>query len=61
MIMAFEIPVYLIEKRTGQFDENGVELVIVYDIKLMRGAADAIVAANPGTEVRKMMANKTID
>jgi hypothetical protein len=59
--MAFEIPVYMIIKKTGQFAADGVELVIVYDIKLMRGAADAIVEANPGTEVRKMMANKTID
>jgi hypothetical protein len=53
-------PVYLIVRRTGQFDPDGVELVIVYDVKLTRGTAEAVVALNPGTEIIKKIADKEV-
>lgn len=57
--MAFEVYAYLVIKKTGQYDANGEEYVILYDIKLMRGPADAIAALNPGTEVEKRRIDKT--
>lgn len=50
--------VYLVIKRTGQFDEHGRELTITFDAKLTRSAAELVAAYNPGTEVIKLVANK---
>lgn len=56
--MSMELPVYLVVRKTGLFDQNKEELVIVYDVKLTRSAAEAVVLANPGTEVSKRFADK---
>ncbi|MET4190685.1 MULTISPECIES: hypothetical protein [unclassified Bradyrhizobium] len=57
--MAYDrIPVYLVIKKTGLFDEEGRELTIIFDTKLSRSAADLKAAANPGTEVIKHYADK---
>lgn len=55
-----DLPVYLVIKRTGQFDSEGRELTIIYDIKLSRGIADVVAAANPGTEVIRRKVDKEI-
>jgi len=56
---SFEVVIYLVIKKTGHFAEDGTEYVIVYDAKLNRSAAEAVVAANPGTEIEKRIADKT--
>lgn len=53
-----EIPVYMVVRKTGQLGPDNRELLIVYDVKLTRSAAEAVVADNPGTEVKKMFADK---
>lgn len=55
-----EVPVYLVIRKTGLLDEKGEELVIVFDAKLTRSAAEAIVLGNPGTEVMKLIADKHV-
>lgn len=50
--------VYLVVRKTGQYDQDGNELIIVYDAKLTKAAADAVALVNPGTEVIKMVADK---
>ncbi len=56
--MVMFIPVYLIVKGTGLFDGNGVEQVIVVDVKLNRASAEAIAKRNEGSRVEKMIADK---
>lgn len=53
-----KVPVYLVIKRTGQVARDGEELYIVFDAKLTRSAADQVVVNNPGTEVKKLIADK---
>ncbi len=53
------IPIYLVIKKTGQYDEDEREYVIVFDSKLTRAAAEAVVARNPGTEVMKDFADNS--
>lgn len=55
-----EVPIYLVVRKTGQFDENRQELCIVFDAKLTRSAAEAVVLSNPGTEVIKLIADKHV-
>jgi len=55
-----EVVVYLVVVPTGQFDEDGKELVIVVDIKLTANAAQKIKDATPGAKVVKMKADKQI-
>jgi len=55
-----QVPIYLVVKKTGQFDEDGRELTIVFDVKLNRAVADVVAAHNPGTEVIKMIADKEV-
>jgi len=55
-----QVPVYLVVKKTGQFDADGRELTIVFDVKLNRAAADVVAAYNPGTEVIKRIADKEV-
>ena len=50
----------MIVKRTGQFDQNNAELVIVIDVKLTRASAEA-VAEQKGGEVKRMLATKEIE
>ena len=50
--------VYLVVQRTGHFTEDGVESVIVVDIKLTRLAADHIASCYPNAEVVKLHADK---
>jgi hypothetical protein len=53
--------VYIVIRKTGQFDQDGQELVVVYDVKLTKSAADAVALRNPGTEVIKMTADKLFE
>jgi hypothetical protein len=53
------VTVYLVVKPTGLINDDGVESVVVVDIKLTRFAAEQVVLAHPGTEIVKLQANKT--
>lgn len=53
-------PIYLVEKFTGHFDANGVELFYTVAARLTRGAAetDFEEELNKGARVRKIVATK---
>jgi hypothetical protein len=53
-----KIPIYLVRQRTGQYREDGVEYVIVVDVKLTRLAAEQVAARYEGAEVIKLQADK---
>jgi hypothetical protein len=55
------VPVYLVVRKAGITDAQGEDLYIVFDVKLTRSAAEAVVFRNPGTEVMKMKADKATD
>lgn len=55
------IPVYLVEKCTGLFDKNGVELFYTVALRLTRGKAesDFVEEIKKGNvRVRKLIATK---
>ena len=54
------IPIYLIEKNTGLWDENGVELYYTVAARLTRAAAETDFATEieKGARVRKIVATK---
>ena len=51
--------IYLIVQPTGQFDDDGVEIVVVLDVKLTSASADhAIEKSYPGAKKEKWFADK---
>ena len=53
-----KIPIYMIVFPTGQVDDEGVESVIVIDVKLTKMSAEQVQRVNPGSKLRKMIADK---
>jgi hypothetical protein len=53
-----DIPVYIVEKPTGQRDADGNEIVVVLEVKLSSVIAHQIAERTEGARVRKMRANK---
>jgi hypothetical protein len=54
------VTVYMVVMPTGLIRDDGVESVVVIDIKLTRLAAELVQSKHPGAEVVKMSANKTV-
>lgn len=54
-----EVIVYLIVLPTGQLDEDGLESVIVLDVKLTRSSAQRVADNWPGSRIDKLKADKT--
>jgi len=52
------VSVYLIVKPTGLVTEDGLESVVVVDVKLTRLAAEQIAKAYQGAEIVKLQADK---
>lgn len=59
--MTFRLPVYVVVKPTGQYDEDGTELVILLAVKLNKTAADQLIDKNPGARIEKLIADKFTD
>jgi hypothetical protein len=53
------VSVYLIVKPTGLVTEDGLESVVVVDVKLTRLAAEQVAKAYQGAEIVKLQADKT--
>lgn len=53
-----EIIIYMVVIPTGQLDEDGLESVIVLDVKLTRSSAQRVVDNWPGSRIDKLKATK---
>lgn len=56
--MTIRVPIFLVVKSTGLFDEEGVEQVIVLEAKLTRASADLACKNYEGAKVIKLIADK---
>jgi hypothetical protein len=52
-------PVYLVIKKTGVFSGDGLQCVVLIDVKLTRASAEAVAMQHDGATVEKLMATKT--
>lgn len=55
------VPIYLVVKGTGQFDESGTEYVLLVDVKLTHACAEYVCKQEEGCRVIKMVADKRVD
>lgn len=52
--------IYMVVLPTGLVRDDGVESVVVIDVKLTRMAAETVQSKHPGSEIVKMSADKTV-
>ena len=54
------IPIYLVVKEAGLFNQDNLRQVVILDVKLTRASAEKVKSKFSGAAIYKMMATKDL-
>ena len=60
IFMAMRIPIYFIIKGSGQYGPDGIEYVMILEVKLSRACASLAAQNYDGATIIKMIADKEV-